>query len=205
MNQKEFEKRFDELVARAREILVSKGNDYANSDKLSNFKDAGKIAGLTPQQQCLSLISTKVARLGNLLKPGAKPNNESVLDSMEDLFNYAALLWMTEKEKAEYNISLSDVEKILLPSIKEERRNWWEEFFKERTIHTRVRELMIGDLVPYEMFNEEIRTRYKFQWSHAKVIGFSNKLITFELVVPFAFVPSYSSYKVRFYAVNPYL
>lgn len=88
---------FDELTAKAKKILLSKGNDYANADRLSNFKDAGKICGLTPQQQCLSLIATKVARLGNLLK-GKEPNNESIRDSMIDLFCYSALLWMIDNE-----------------------------------------------------------------------------------------------------------
>lgn len=80
-------------------VIIKKGDDYANSDRLSNFKLAGNICGLTPEQNCLSLIATKVARLGVLLQ-GKEPNNESVQDSILDLANYAALLSMILAEKA---------------------------------------------------------------------------------------------------------
>jgi len=74
-----------------REILTSKGNDYANEDRLSNFKLAGTICQLSPEQNCLSLIATKVARLGVLLN-GQIPSNESIKDSIIDLANYCVLL-----------------------------------------------------------------------------------------------------------------
>ena len=89
---------YTELTEKAKEILLKKAGDYANTDRLSNFKDAGRICGITTQQHCLALIATKVARLGNLLKPGITPNNEARIDSVVDLFNYAALLYMIEKE-----------------------------------------------------------------------------------------------------------
>lgn len=89
---------FDTLVAKMREVLISKGNDYANDDKLSNFKTAGPNAGLTPEQNCLSLISTKVARLGTLFNSKKSPSNEAVSDSVMDLANYSILLHMIINE-----------------------------------------------------------------------------------------------------------
>jgi len=90
---------FDTLVAKMRGVLISKGNDYANDDKLSNFKTAGPNAGLTPEQNCLSLIATKVARLGTLFNSGKLPSNEAVSDSVMDLANYSILLHMIINEK----------------------------------------------------------------------------------------------------------
>lgn len=81
--------------------IMSKGDDYANSDRLSNFKTAGAIAGLNAELNCLSLISTKVARLGVLLNSKSQPNNESIRDSALDLANYAVLLDMILSEKEE--------------------------------------------------------------------------------------------------------
>ena len=78
--------------------MIGKGNDYANEDRLSNFKLAGSICGLTPEQNCLSLIATKVARLGVLLG-GKEPSNESIDDSLLDLANYAVLLACLREEK----------------------------------------------------------------------------------------------------------
>ncbi len=82
---------FENFTTKQREIMFKKGNDYANTDRLSNFKLAGQITQITPAQQCLSLIATKVARLGVLLS-GKTPNNESIRDSVLDLANYSVLL-----------------------------------------------------------------------------------------------------------------
>ena len=86
------------LFDKISEIQLSKGDDYANEDRLSNFKLAGKICGLTPEQNCLSLIATKVARLGVLISGESKPNNESVDDSIIDLVSYGTLLYMLRSE-----------------------------------------------------------------------------------------------------------
>ena len=97
MNKQRQIESFKKLVEKAENILLKKGDDYANTDRLSNFKDAGRITGITTEQHCLALISTKVARLGNLFS-GKVPNNESIQDSILDLFNYAALLNMIVEE-----------------------------------------------------------------------------------------------------------
>jgi hypothetical protein len=90
---------FDKMVESQREIMLSKGDDYANADRLSNFKSAAYICGLSTEQHCLAMIATKVARLGVLLDPKAKtPKFESVQDSVLDLANYAQLLNMIIEE-----------------------------------------------------------------------------------------------------------
>jgi hypothetical protein len=88
---------FDEYINRMRDVLLNKGDDYANADRLSNFKMAGQIAGGNAQLNCLNLIATKVARLGVLLNSNDKPKNESINDSIMDLANYALLLAMINK------------------------------------------------------------------------------------------------------------
>jgi len=93
MNIEEQENHFKNFTEKQKNILFKKGNDYANTDRLSNFKLAGAISQLTTSQQCLSLISTKIARLGVLLSSNnKKPNNESIRDSVIDLANYSFLL-----------------------------------------------------------------------------------------------------------------
>lgn len=90
---------FERMINKMAEIMMSKGDDYANNDRLSNFKLAGAISGISAEVNCLSLIATKVARLGNLLNSKEKPNNESIRDSVLDLANYAILLDMILSEK----------------------------------------------------------------------------------------------------------
>lgn len=98
MTKQEQEKHFNEVTETMRAILLSKGDDYANTDRLSNFKLAGNISGLNAKLNCLSLIATKVARLGVLINSDKAPNNESVNDSVLDLANYAILLSMILKD-----------------------------------------------------------------------------------------------------------
>jgi hypothetical protein len=92
-------KLFDQYTLYLRELLISKGDDYAGSeDRLSNFKSAALLVDTTPSQQCLSLIATKVSRLSTLLRDGNGPKNEPIKDSCLDLANYAFLLAMLEYE-----------------------------------------------------------------------------------------------------------
>ena len=99
MNLETQQKHFATITEQMKSIMFSKGNDYANKDRLSNFKLAGNISGLTPELNCLSLIATKVARLGVLLNNDKTPNNESIQDSLLDLANYTVLLTMLLKDK----------------------------------------------------------------------------------------------------------
>ena len=78
-------------MAKIGQTMLKKGNDYADLDRLSNFKKAGEICGMSAEQQCLSLIATKVARLGILIN-GKAPNNEAIRDSVLDLTTYSILL-----------------------------------------------------------------------------------------------------------------
>lgn len=88
--QKQMLERFTEKM---KETILSKGDDYAGqADRLQNFKLAGNIAGDDAKKNCLHAISTKVARLSQLLNSGAEPKNESVEDSLLDLANYSFLM-----------------------------------------------------------------------------------------------------------------
>jgi hypothetical protein len=98
MTKKEQMAVFGYLTNEMKKTLFSKGDDYANEDRLSNFKLAGAISGGNASTNCLNMISTKVARLGNLLNKDGDPNNESIDDSVLDLANYAVLLYMIINE-----------------------------------------------------------------------------------------------------------
>ena len=82
MNKKQQEKHFKNMTKKMSKVMFSKGDDYANADRLSNFKLAGTISGGNAETNCLNLISTKVARLGVLINSNQEPNNESIEDSV---------------------------------------------------------------------------------------------------------------------------
>lgn len=90
-----------ELFEKQKKILTSKGFDYAGDDLLSNFRLAGMIVNQDSRHpdaiNCLNLIATKVSRLGQLISSGKRAQNESVQDSVIDLANYSALLYLIFK------------------------------------------------------------------------------------------------------------
>ena len=98
MTKKEQIAHFGYIMGEMEKVLFSKGDDYANTDRLSNFKLAGAITGGDARTNCLSLIATKVARLGVLINSKEEPNNESIEDSVLDLANYSVLLLMIINE-----------------------------------------------------------------------------------------------------------
>lgn len=106
----EFDNLMNEIQAQQEIVLISKRNDYANAsiDVLDNFKNGANIVGITAEQQCLALMATKLARLGNLLSNNKTPNNESVIDSMRDLGNYTILLEAIYVDKRVRKTSKSD-------------------------------------------------------------------------------------------------
>lgn len=89
------------LFKAQKEVLSKKGYDYAGEDVLSNFRLAGMITNQSSRHpdatNCLNLIGTKVARLGQLLSSGKHAQNESIQDSVIDLCNYSALLYLILK------------------------------------------------------------------------------------------------------------
>jgi hypothetical protein len=118
MTKQEQLQRFDDLVAKLRKTLEDKGHDYASEDVLSNFKDSGKRIGKTPQEQCLSLISTKVSRLSNLLSDKKKtPKNEAIQDSILDLIGYSFLLDCIIYEKT------ADIEGKLMEAFRKKQQD----------------------------------------------------------------------------------
>ena len=82
-----------------KEILFNKANDYATDvDVLSNFKLTSAVAMISPQKFAMNMIALKTVRLGNLIGSDKSPKNESIIDSIEDLENYAFLLKCILKE-----------------------------------------------------------------------------------------------------------
>lgn len=99
MNSQEQQQAFQRYVDDMSKTLISKGDDYSNADRLSNFKTSAAILGISPEMHCLALIATKVSRLGNLVSSGKKPNNESLDDNVKDLAVYSLLLRMIIEEE----------------------------------------------------------------------------------------------------------
>jgi hypothetical protein len=95
----------EELDSKLLGIIRSKSADYAGIDVLSNFKIVAEIIKLakidttTPEGFATLMQVLKIVRIWNLKAKGANPNNESLIDSYEDMINYAKLGYLIELEK----------------------------------------------------------------------------------------------------------
>ena len=89
---------YHKLLDKIRTLHDKKSIDYANANPFSNFEFAAQTAKCTIDQAFLVLIGVKISRLHELVLSEKTPNNESVMDTYEDLTNYCAI-WTSYKMK----------------------------------------------------------------------------------------------------------
>jgi hypothetical protein len=93
---------FEWACMRMVEMNRRKRADYASdSDIFLNFRvnaQMMRLEGYDYKEDCLSMVCRKVNRITNLR--GRDPQNETVLDSYEDLAVYATLLFAMALEEA---------------------------------------------------------------------------------------------------------
>lgn len=91
-NQKQFLKRLQELYNNNIEISRKKNSDYAGpSDPFANFR-ACEMIGIPAEQGIIVRLTDKLMRVSNLLKRPTEVSDESILDTLSDLANYAMIL-----------------------------------------------------------------------------------------------------------------
>jgi hypothetical protein len=94
--------------------MFAKGDDYANTDRLSNFKQVGYLCGLHPAKVALVLQAVKISRLCNLIDSGKTLKNESLLDSSLDDVIYGILTDAVLRED-EFTQDLQEVQTVDAP------------------------------------------------------------------------------------------
>lgn len=86
-------------------IIAKKAGDYSRHyEVLSNFYEVAKITNRKPEEVILTHLATKISRLSTLfenLGPNEIPNNESIMDSIGDLANYADFLAVVHRRNSE--------------------------------------------------------------------------------------------------------
>lgn len=90
----------------ALETMKKKNADYSgSSESMRNFRLSAEIAKVSMSQGILTRLMDKVTRIGNLLdKEDGEVKDESVFDTIQDLINYAAILYYGVKiEQGERN------------------------------------------------------------------------------------------------------
>lgn len=100
-----FLSRLEELYKNNVEISRAKNADYAGpDDPFLNFRVCEAL-GIPAEVGLVVRMSDKLARISNLIKPGriAQVKDESSLDTLADLANYAMILHMYLENKIEEN------------------------------------------------------------------------------------------------------
>lgn len=73
-------------------VNKSKRADYTGDRGIfANFEESSDQVGISPGHGIEYMIATKQSRLKGLLRPGVKPNNESVEDTLLDRAVYSVL------------------------------------------------------------------------------------------------------------------
>lgn len=101
--QEKFLERLEQLYKGNVDISRRKNADYAGpTDPFANFRVCEAL-GIPAEVGLLVRMTDKLSRIGNLIKPGAiaKVQDESVLDTLADLANYAMILRMFLENKYE--------------------------------------------------------------------------------------------------------
>lgn len=100
MTAKEFQKVLDKTLGQVSSILGVKAKEYATSDRLHNFKQAGHLQNLTPEQALAGMMVKHTVSLYDMIQsegdfPIAKWDEKIV-----DHINYLLLLKALVVEKA---------------------------------------------------------------------------------------------------------
>ena len=95
MDAQEFEQIFEEQVDLCRSTLVRKAQEYSPVDRLSNFKVAATLAGVTPEQALGGMLAKHIVSIYDLIGDDSKDLdiwNEKLGDALNYLFLLKALL-----------------------------------------------------------------------------------------------------------------
>jgi hypothetical protein len=89
----------EEFLQKMRDLLIKKGHDYSGEeDTLKNFR-VNEDIGIPTELSIFTRLSDKYMRLKNFFKQKElKVEDEKIEDTLVDLANYAALLYLARKE-----------------------------------------------------------------------------------------------------------
>lgn len=115
MHPNEFERIFTETWSEVAGLASIKSGEYASeadTDRLSNFKDAGKRQHLLPEKALMVYLDKHFAAISNfvedLVKGKHRPRSESINGRANDLILYAILLKCLLAERGELQDAMTE-------------------------------------------------------------------------------------------------
>lgn len=100
MTTEELLKIHEELSQRSRTIMAEKNHDYSKEGALGNFFVAEALQASSAENGIIVRLGDKLSRLVSISAKGNRVANESALDTILDVINYAVLLAAILEEKS---------------------------------------------------------------------------------------------------------
>lgn len=95
MNQKLFNKIIKKRLKNIESMLLSKGAEYANEDRLSNFKDGAAFRKRSPEGICFDYVTKHLVALNEFIdrvEKGIEVTPEQWIEKTQDIGVYMLLL-----------------------------------------------------------------------------------------------------------------
>ena len=95
MDQKTFNKIVKSRIRQIEKMLTSKGAEYANADRLSNFKDGAAFRKRTPEGICLDYVTKHLVALNEFIariEAGESVPAGQWIEKIQDIAIYMLLM-----------------------------------------------------------------------------------------------------------------
>ena len=93
MNNERFESLVKEIREKSLDTLLKKNANYADEDRLHNFKVGAAITGGTPAQAALGYMAKHLAALQDQARKNDFHDREDLLEKCQDIINDDVFIW----------------------------------------------------------------------------------------------------------------
>lgn len=98
MDTDTFDKLVEELRKRSLDTLLTKNANYANEDRLHNFRVGAALIGGTPAQAALGYMAKHMASLIDKVTKNDFSDRDDLLEKCQDIINYICFIWCCGNE-----------------------------------------------------------------------------------------------------------
>ena len=101
MTNERFQELVKELRDKSMDTMLKKNANYADEDRLHNFKVGAAITGGTPAQAALGYMAKHLASLQDKVRNNDFHDREDLLEKCQDIINYVVFIWCCGNEEME--------------------------------------------------------------------------------------------------------
>lgn len=98
MSDERFTALVEELRSKSLDTLLKKNSNYANEDRLHNFRLGAAIIGGTPAQAALGYMAKHMASLIDKVQKDDFSDRGDLLEKCQDIINYVVFIWCCGNE-----------------------------------------------------------------------------------------------------------